>query len=67
MNIRKYRDAMGWSLERVAVAMEEEGEAVTRQTCHNWEVGKCQPGGRKLLALARVFGVEPGKLYEDGE
>ena len=67
MEIKKYRDALGWSLERLAGELHREGVTVTKQTLWNYETGKTEPRGWALLVLARVLGVEPRELYEEVE
>ena len=66
----KIREARGdWTLERLAVEMQNAGIKISKQAIEAWEKGFSRPNGPNLDALMRVtgrtasffFGEENGK------
>lgn len=52
--IKRRREAKGWSQQRLADAVGASRRAVT-----NWETGVAEPQGRNLRGLERALGDEP--------
>jgi DNA-binding transcriptional regulator YiaG len=58
--------------ERMKVLRDERGlkrDWVARQlgvhynTLKNWELGKAHPGTREILALSKIYHVDPGEFF----
>lgn len=56
---------MGLSVADLARKMWDEGEPVSTQAIYAWEDGRAEPSGRRLVALAKVLGLEPERFYEE--
>lgn len=52
MRLKAIREKLGFSEEYVA-----ERVGVSARTVANWEVGRAMPKGRRLSALARLYGI----------
>jgi len=57
--IKKHRDALGFSQEELA-----EKVFVTRQSISNWETGKTYPDLQSLLRLGSLFGLSLDELIK---
>jgi len=55
--LREYRQNSGMTQEYVAEAL-----GVSRQAVSKWETGAAEPSTSNLLALAKLYGVDPGDL-----
>ena len=55
--LKEYRQQSGMTQEYVAEAMN-----VSRQAVSKWETGAAEPSTSNLLALAKLYGVDPGDL-----
>ncbi len=55
--LKDYRQQSGMTQEYVAEAL-----GVSRQAVSKWETGAAEPSTSNLLALARLYGVDPGDL-----
>ena len=55
--LKDYRQKTGMTQEYVAEAL-----GVSRQAVSKWETGAAEPSTSNLLALARLYGVDPGDL-----
>ena len=55
--LREYRQSSGMTQEYVAEAL-----GVSRQAVSKWETGAAEPSTSNLLALAKLYGVDPGDL-----
>lgn len=63
--IRERREALGWSQERLAVALEAgDYGTVTQAAVSAWEVGRSSPRPRKLGTIEEVLGMEAGTLTD---
>ena len=57
--LRAHRQRCGMTQEFVAEAL-----GVSRQAVSKWESGKSDPSTSNLLALAKLYGVDPGELLK---
>ena len=55
--LKEYRQQSGMTQEYVAEALN-----VSRQAVSKWETGAAEPATSNLLALAKLYGVDPGDL-----
>ena len=55
--LKAYRQNCGMTQEYVAEAL-----GVSRQAVSKWETGAAEPSTSNLLALAKLYGVDPGDL-----
>lgn len=55
--LKEYRQRCGMTQEYVAEALN-----VSRQAVSKWETGAAEPATSNLLALAKLYGVDPGDL-----
>ena len=55
--IKAHRTALGMSQEKLAQSL-----GVTAQAVSKWETGAAEPSPSNLLALAKLYGVDPGDL-----
>lgn len=55
--LKDHRQRCGMTQEYVAEAL-----GVSRQAVSKWETGAAEPSTSNLLALARLYGVDPGDL-----
>ncbi len=55
--LKAHRQQSGMTQEYVAEALN-----VSRQAVSKWETGSAEPSTSNLLALARLYGVDPGDL-----
>ena len=55
--LRDHRQRCGMTQEFVAEALN-----VSRQAVSKWETGAAEPATSNLLALAKLYGVDPGEL-----
>ena len=55
--LRDHRQRCGMTQEYVAEAL-----GVSRQAVSKWETGVAEPSTSNLLALAKLYGVDPGEL-----
>ena len=55
--LKEYRQQGGMTQEYVAEAL-----GVSRQAVSKWETGVAEPSTSNLLALAKLYGVDPGDL-----
>lgn len=55
--LKEYRQQSGMTQEYVAEAL-----GVSRQAVSKWETGAAEPSTSNLLALAKLYGVDPGDL-----
>ena len=55
--LRDHRQRCGMTQEYVAEAL-----GVSRQAVSKWETGAAEPSTSNLLALAKLYGVDPGEL-----
>lgn len=55
--LKEYRQQSGMTQEYVAEAL-----GVSRQAVSKWETGAAEPATSNLLALAKLYGVDPGDL-----
>lgn len=60
--IRRYRTNCKMTQEFVAESL-----GVSRQAVSKWESGKADPSTTNLLALAKLFGIEPEELLRQAE
>ena len=69
--VKRYDEAFA---ERMKSLRDERGlkrDWVARQlgvhynTLKNWELGRAHPGTRELLALCRIYHVEPEELFKE--
>ena len=62
-HISKARDAQGLSLEEAAhLITEASGVEVSRQRLENWEMAYREASNEMIVAMAKVFNVDPGYL-----
>lgn len=62
--LRKYREARGWSQERVGFELE-----VTKATVSKWETGRAEPSLDNLVKIRRLYapyGATLDQLIDDG-
>ena len=57
--LKAHRQQSGMTQEYVAEAL-----GVSRQAVSKWETGAAEPSTSKLLALAKLYGVDPGDLLK---
>ena len=57
--LRDHRQRCGMTQEYVAEAL-----GVSRQAVSKWETGSAEPSTSNLLALAKLYGVDPGDLLK---
>ena len=55
--LKEYRQQSGMTQEYVAETLN-----VSRQAVSKWETGAAEPATSNLLALAKLYGVDPGDL-----
>lgn len=55
--LKAHRQKCGMTQEYVAEAL-----GVSRQAVSKWETGAAEPSTSNLLALAKLYGVDPGEL-----
>ena len=55
--LKAHRQQSGMTQEYVAEAL-----GVSRQAVSKWETGAAEPSTSNLLALAKLYGVDPGEL-----
>ena len=55
--LKDHRQRCGMTQEYVAEAL-----GVSRQAVSKWETGAAEPSTSNLLALARLYGIDPGDL-----
>ena len=55
--LKAHRQQSGMTQEYVAEAL-----GVSRQAVSKWETGSAEPSTSNLLALAKLYGVDPGDL-----
>ena len=55
--LKAHRQQSGMTQEDVAEAL-----GVSRQAVSKWETGVAEPSTSNLLALAKLYGVDPGEL-----
>lgn len=55
--LKEYRQNSGMTQEYVAEAL-----GVSRQAVSKWETGAAEPSTSNLLALAKLYGIDPGDL-----
>ena len=55
--LKAHRQNCGMTQEYVAEAL-----GVSRQAVSKWETGAAEPATSNLLALAKLYGVDPGEL-----
>ncbi len=60
--LRDHRQRCGMTQEFVAEAL-----GVSRQAVSKWETGVAEPSTSNLLALAKLYGVDPGELLRGVE
>ena len=57
--LKAHRQQSGMTQEYVAEAL-----GVSRQAVSKWETGAAEPATSNLLALAKLYGVDPGDLLK---
>ena len=57
--LKAHRQQSGMTQEYVAEAL-----GVSRQAVSKWETGSAEPSTSNLLALAKLYGVDPGDLLK---
>ncbi len=57
--MKDLRDERGLKRDWVARQL-----GVHYNTLKNWELGKAHPGTRELLALARIYHIEPEEFFQ---
>ena len=57
--LKAHRQNCGMTQEYVAEAL-----GVSRQAVSKWETGSAEPSTSNLLALAKLYGVDPGDLLK---
>jgi DNA-binding XRE family transcriptional regulator len=57
--LKEYRQQSGMTQDYVAEALN-----VSRQAVSKWETGSAEPSTSNLLALAKLYGVDPGDLLK---
>ena len=57
--LKDHRQQSGMTQEYVAEAL-----GVSRQAVSKWETGAAEPSTSNLLALAKLYGVDPGDLLK---
>ena len=57
--LKAHRQQSGMTQEYVAEAL-----GVSRQAVSKWETGAAEPSTSNLLALAKLYGVDPGDLLK---
>ena len=57
--LKAHRQQSGMTQEYVAEAL-----GVSRQAVRKWETGAAEPSTSNLLALAKLYGVDPGDLLK---
>ena len=57
--LKAHRQQSGMTQEYVAEAL-----GVSRQAVRKWETGSAEPSTSNLLALAKLYGVDPGDLLK---
>lgn len=62
--IRKVREALGWTLKDVLEKGKVLGLDVTEATLSNWETGETCPPADKLDLVAAIFGIGIGRFYK---
>ena len=68
--VRKYDDSLANRLKTMRDDRGLKRDWVARQlgvhynTLKNWELGKAHPGTRELLALARIYHIEPEEFFK---
>ena len=60
--LKAHRQNCGMTQEYVAEAL-----GVSRQAVSKWETGVAEPSTSNLLALAKLYGVDPGELLRGVE
>ena len=55
--LKDHRQRCGMTQEYVAEAL-----GVSRQAVSKWETGAAEPSTSNLLALAKLYGIDPGEL-----
>ncbi len=60
--LRERRQTAGLTQEWVAEQL-----GVSRQAVNKWETGSAEPSTSNLLALAKLYGVDPGELLKGVE
>lgn len=69
--VRKYDDSLAGRMKNLRDERGLKRDWVARQlgvhynTLKNWELGKAHPGTRELLALARIYHIEPEEFFKD--
>ena len=61
--IRKVREALGWTLKDVLEKSKVFGLDITEATLSNWETGDTCPPADKIDVLAMTFGVGLERFY----
>jgi len=61
--IRKVREALGWTLKDVIEKGKVFGLDVTEATLSNWETNDTTPPADKVDLLAAVFGIDLLRFY----
>jgi DNA-binding XRE family transcriptional regulator len=56
--IRRLRESRRWTQYDLAAEVE-----VGRASIHRWEMGRQQPDLKLFMRIARVFEIDPGRLY----
>jgi len=64
--VRDYRDARGWSQEKLADLMSAAGHPWRQTTTAKTEAADRPVRVREVVALARIFGVPVGALFDVG-
>ena len=59
-SLKEHRQRCGMTQEFVAESLN-----VSRQAVSKWETGAAEPSTSNLLALAKLYGVDPGELLRD--
>ena len=60
--LKAHRQTCGMTQEFVAESL-----GVTRQAVSKWETGAAEPSTSNLLALAKLYGIDPGDLLRGVE
>jgi len=69
--VRKYDSSLAQRMKSLRDDRGLKRDWVARQlgvhynTLKNWELGKAHPGTRELLALARIYHIEPQEFFKD--
>lgn len=65
--MRHARKRAGLSLWQLAAKMAQAGHVVSSQSLRNWEIGKGEPRGSDLFAIARCLNAAPQYLVREAK